>query len=178
MKIQIDDIQNQLIFLNKQYDIYYDNYLKLYNILMDSSNYWNDMNSKAFYDKIITQKKDLNFILVEIKEVIDLYDYIYQLYKNIGKKIEFNIGFRNKMNEQFSLYLKCIDDIIKIYNNLNIEMNDEFLLQKNHFISVRKTLIDIQDKINSILDEIDKNEHLINKRMSSINIQKLAVKDY
>ena len=168
-----------MLFLNKKYNKYYDNYLNLYNVLLDCSHYWIDKNSIIFFEKILEEKKSVDISLIEIKEIIELYKYIYYLYKDIGKKIKYDLQNRKKMNEQFSIYLNNLDDIIKIYTNIEkVSPNEDYLKQKGMFITSKKNLKSIQNKINMILDQIEKNEHLINRKISKINIEKIQLTEY
>lgn len=116
---------------------------------------------------------------IELKEIIELYNYIYFLYKNFGKKIKFNNSFCNKMNDKFSEYLIIIEQIINIYESIEQVYNNDIIKKhKLYFINLKTNIIDLKNSVNKVINNIIKNEHLINRRISKISITKNSIINY
>lgn len=67
MEIKIVNLQNDILELKKKYDIFYDNYLNLYNNYSDCSHYWIDNDSKKFFDILLEEKKKIKYEFYRIK---------------------------------------------------------------------------------------------------------------
>ncbi|MBE6152813.1 MAG: hypothetical protein E7166_01110 [Firmicutes bacterium] len=177
MKINIMIIKSEILKLNTLIDEYENNYLNLYNEIKKASSYWQDGNSINFFNDADYYKLKIQLNVEEIKQLKEVYNYLINKYSQIGNKITFNLNSRTYLINSFNSYINQIDEIIKLYNNLDLSFcsyeRQKLINQRNQFKSIKNSLIKIKKNIINKLEYIEEIEKEINLKLSKISIELL-----
>ena len=175
LKINVNNLKIEIEKINKLLDEYENIFLNLYNELSSSSLFWNDKESKLFFENINIEKIKINNMLVELHEISNVYKSIIRKYEQIGNNIEIIFQSKEIILSKINKYLDKLYTIIEKYHELDLEFCpkeayiiynqlDELIKIGNDIISLKKK---IQDKYNDVLEF----ERKIKLDISSIKIE-------
>ena len=80
MKLDVSKLRQEVSKLNKLEENYESIYLTYYNIIMDIGNEWNTIYEQRLMRNILDEKKQMNIVYNELKDIISLYSYICNKY--------------------------------------------------------------------------------------------------
>ena len=172
MKINISNLKDKINKINNIIRKYEEVYLNYYNDLSQASMLWKGTIANDFLNDSISDKEKIKPIISNLNEIKELYQYIVEKYKSYGNTINYNlsnkdeiiINFNNckaKLNEIINLY----SEVISIYNNYIITSELE-QIKKN-----KKEIEIIEDKIITMIKEIEEHEKDISLKIDKINLE-------
>ncbi len=146
-----------------------------YNELKDTSSYWIDNQSGEYYDNLSFEKNDVNELIENLKEIMSIYNFIYQNYEKIGEKISYNSEHKDDVIASFNKIIDELSVALKKYTNLNINTTEKnnILKQRNNIKSIKKNMQNLQSKVINKFDEIEQIERDVNKKLANINIKNI-----
>ena len=175
--VEIKNIINSLRTIIEEYEIVE---LNIFNQLKDSCVNWQDGNSIKFGDNIILDKEEIDIFVENLNNEIDLYNYMYNNYIRLGKKIKCNMN-----NKDTILYLidNCCNKAVTIINefnriNISFYYSEQYNIfeQKNKIIKVKNDLLNIRESIKDLynkIEQIEKNINIKIKKLEEMDIKKL-----
>ncbi len=163
--IDVKQLGNLVIELNKIIDDYEEVYLNIFNQLKDSCINWHDKNSIAFENQLKDEKTFSVNYLNTIKNCKSIFQYIYDEYVSIGKRIYFNMGKKDTIISIIDECIRKLDDVINDFNGVVKSFSYNGLsainAQKDKLASCKKELqtmkleiTDLYKKINLIEDKV------------------------
>lgn len=179
--INISNVQKEVIQLNNLIEDYELTFLNLYNEVNKISNYWKDEHAKAFYKDLDHRKIKVANTIDELKKIKNIYKYIQEKYELLGKKIEFNLNYKNKILNKLINYIDKVKDIINNYESLDLSfcpyeskyIRNELSRLRQHKNELIKYKSNVEKKFNYI-EETEKN---IKIQISKIQIEILQESD-
>ena len=172
-KIKINDLNKQIVVVDRLINEYEDVLLNLFHQLKESCMNWQDGNSKLFEEKIFSEKLESNVMFNKLCDYNYIYTFIYDNYKNLGKKIEFNLN--NKMS-LINNYNSIIDEFVDILNEFDNIDNSFYYSEYNKIknlkyslMNEKYTFINLKNNIIQILDNIDIIEKEVSSKISKLN---------
>lgn len=177
MYIKVNDLRESVDNLKRLVNSYQDNSINLNKNLLESKNYWFGDKSNSFFDKINMENTKVNSNILELNELISIFEYIIYEYSNIGNQVKFDLNKRDYVNNTINNYISYIDDIIRLYES--IPYNYLYLIenQKKYFIELRKYLLDVKSKFNIILDNIKHIEDVTSSKLLKYNVEIIKESD-
>ena len=177
MKIVVDDIKKSINNLSNYIDIYENNYLNMNNLFSEIKGYWIGENSILFFNKTDYEQKNIYNNINEIKELLNVYKYIANVYSNFGNEIVSNVEKEEYLATYFNVYLSLIDQIVILYSS--IPANYSYLIedQKSYFINLKRKIINIKNSVKSSCNQISRVEEIIENKVSKIKIDVLKESD-
>lgn len=176
--INIDELKNKLFMLNNLLDEYDNNFLNLYKILDDSYLYWDDSIARQFYFDIAEDKKKVKIFHNNLLDLYDIYLYICNKYSRFASKIEFDLSKIDSLINLFENYTERLNDIIKLYHNLDYNFGgSEFFqlaAQEESLKIIKSNIVLLKDKNKDDLVEFENLENDVSLKISKINIEKIS----
>ena len=171
MEININNLKNNVIELNKIINEYENTYLNMYNNVYDIKENWIGEKSVSFFEKNSLEQKKISNCIEELKSLILVYTYIINEYSNISYKIFINLDLREKINNCFNKYIELIDKVNVLCNNIP-NMYISFIENiKIYFNNLKDKIIYLKQNYNDICDKIIEIENNISIKISKINIE-------
>ena len=174
MLIKIEKLKTELDKYNETVSKYEELKIGLYNELKNLTNFWQDERTEEFFDKVNSQKIECEEIISDMNNISEVYTYIIQSYEDLGNEIEFDLSQRDELMSKFKKCINVFDDIIEIYESMNLSLIDEkeiFLKQKEKVIKTKKRLVEYKINIDTILSEINEIEAQVKSKIRNINIK-------
>lgn len=160
MKLNNTEINIEIDKINKiieEYNSNVDNLKNEYQNLM-----WDTPEKGTFDNKINDDFKKIEYLKLNIQTVIELYEDISNKYSNIGNKIKCNFDYENKINEMFIANEELLDNIINLYNQIDVDFDEKIST------IINKQLIEINNQKN-ILESTKNNIKSIFKRLKELD---------
>ena len=171
------EIEKDLLQINKLLNEYELTYQTLFKELNSSSFFWQDGYSTKFNEAIPHEKEKNKSYFISLNEVKDIYCYILDQYKVIGKKIKINEDFRDNILEKMNNMMSELSTIISLYNRLNVSFcPSEATIINNHKKRLTKVYNRINEekiKIKDIFNKIEKIEIQVNTKLSKILLDRI-----
>ena len=163
--IDLTKLKNEIDKVKVIIDEYEEIQQNIFNQLKDSCINWQDGNSLVFEEKTYHEKQESELLLLSLKNKKEIYDFIYNSYSEIGKKIKCNL--ESKKNVLSSIE-NCISKTSIILNDFNkidtsfyyYEKND-ICKQKNCIKNIHRSLTNIKNSISKMYAEKIEKEILI-----------------
>ncbi len=180
MLINLTEINSEINKLNDLISEYEDVQLNIFNQLKDSSVNWNDGNSLVFNEKIYDDKIESALFLLYIKENKELFDFIYNSYSQLGKKISCNLEKKNSVIFSIETCISQINTILNEFNQIDVSFNysekDNILKQKQKIVEVRQICLEIKNNTLKTYTKIEKIEKEVLKRTQKL--EKFDIKEF
>ena len=182
MKVNVNNLKNEISALNKLLDDYEENYLNYYNVLSSFSFYWNDARSKIFFASLPKEKMQCANLLDELKDLKGVYSYIADKYSALGNKISANLNARNKVLRYFNNYIDKLDRIINRFDYLDLSfcstgIYNSIRNRRNELSNMRERAKTARNKVDNIFDKIDRIETEIKKKIRRVNVSVIRETD-
>ena len=118
--VKVDEISSELSSLNAIVNNYEENYKMIFKELDGLKTSWYDDNyAKSFYDDVIIENYQNKEHNNNIKEIINIYEYLVEKYKNIGTKVEIDLKYIDSILEKFNKRISETRDIINQYKGID-----------------------------------------------------------
>ena len=132
MKVNINNLKDEVEAFNRLLSKYEESYLNYYNMISSFSFYWQDYNSKRFFDAAKIEKLSYEQVLNDLKDVKNVYSYIIDKYSTFGRKISINLDAKNKIMDRFDDYIDEMSSIIRRFYNLDLSFcpNEAYYIRK------------------------------------------------
>lgn len=161
--------------LKKNIKLFEDNQINSYYYLSNVGDYWIDNNASLFSNKINDEKKSMDVFISELKKICSIFEYIYKEYSNIGDSFSFDLKNVELIYNKIDEYIKNIDEIIDIYNNIPVQYLDYFIDQKSYFINLKKNILLIKKDLSKKNDIIINVENQLSTMLSNIDVELIKV---
>lgn len=175
MEVNIQQIKKDLNDFKKLIDEYEDNFLNMYKELENATLYWKDNYSKIIFKDIREKKQKIKTNIEELNDLKGVYQYILESYSKLGEKIIANTNNKGKVISKFDDYINKIDNIIALYNHLDLKsFSNELqiiLLQKEKLVKNKKIVIQLKQNMQQILSDIEEYEKEVSLKVFKINIE-------
>ncbi|MBP3460853.1 MAG: hypothetical protein J6K21_00385 [Bacilli bacterium] len=175
MKINVQNLKNDLLKLNKLIEDYENNYLNIYKEMSQISFFWNDAISKKFFKELELEKIKIMDNINEIKELKSIYFLIVEKYEKLGNNIKVNLKNKDSVLSLINRYYNKVNEIFQYYSNLNL-YNIDYKIQNsiyNEKLKVKEILKNIEhikDEFKDKMNTIEQIEISIKNKINSINI--------
>ena len=157
--------------LDKSIQYYEDINLNIKNCLSDVEHNWYGDSIKLFSNKVQEEQIKIEKNIIELKDVISVYNYCIQEYSLIGKKIEYKFDEIDKLYNYLNDYIDILKQILILYNNIPAKYSYLIEEQKRYFKDSISIIIEIKEKISSLHEKINNIETVVNSKLSKINIE-------
>lgn len=185
MEINISKLQSEISNYNNKVKQYEECMRNLYNVLSQSSLYWKDGKTNAFFDNLHSEKQDITEIITNLNQISNVYSLILEKYEKFGEKLQYDLNYRNVINVSFDKLIFGLNNLIKRYNELDLSFNPSerhlIFTEKNKIVSIKNNIEDLKEKVSKVYDEFEEIEREVNHKISEINIKVLKesnVEDY
>lgn len=180
IEINIMDLKKEIDEVNKYISEYEEVQLNLFNQLKESTINWQDEFSRQFESKIYLDKKETYILLCQLKDKNEVYNYAYNQYKEIGKKISCNL---NNKNTIITTIDNCILQANSIINQFNAIDNSFYYWEyqtiedcKNKVINVKNKLRNVLSNIRNIYQKIENIEIEVNAKIKEL--EEIKIHDF
>lgn len=177
ISVDSHEIEKDLLQINKLLNEYELTYQTLFKELSSSSFFWRDGYSTLFNEAMPREREKNKSYFISLNEVKDVYSYICNQYKTIGRKIKINEDYRGNLLEKMNNLMSEISTIISAYNRLDTSFcPSEATIIKSH----KKRLTKLYDrmseekiKLKDLFDKIEKIENQVNTYISKIMLDRI-----
>ena len=148
MKINVQEIKDNIKKLDTYVGNYEEDYLNQNYCLLDIEKNWIGNKSKLFLDKVQDEQIKIANNIIEIKNIISIYNYIVYEYSLLGKKVVYNFNTIDKVNEYFNNYIDLLNQILNLYNNIPVKYQNLIEEQKKYFNDCVEIILNVKQKVN------------------------------
>lgn len=174
------DLKNAIIELDSLINEYEEIEINLFNQLKDSCINWQDGNSIQFDNKIQLEKGESKLILESLKKQKDIYNYIYNKYNEIDKKIHCNLNNKNSVlftiDNCYNETLNILDEFSRIDRSFYYEEQYSIFREKDRIIKIKNELYEIKISTEKMYDRIEGIEKEIKNKISSL--EEIRINDF
>lgn len=176
VEINIKEIENIIPKLDEKIKKYNENSVELINTIKLTGDYWKGNDYNYYFKKISEQNLNISKeIELSIKK-INIYKFIYNEYKNYGKKIQIDVDSQEKMINKIN---KCLDLEQKIedkLNNLIINAIDKQLkIELNKILTnlndIKEVYKDIYVDVKNLYEKVKNNEIKTATELKKIDLE-------
>lgn len=177
MYINVKNLKESVNSLKTIVDNYQENSINLNNNLLESKNHWFGDKSSSFFNKINDDNSNVKGNILELNELLNIYDQIIFQYSNIGCDINFDLEKRDSVNNTINNYFNYIDSIINLYDSIPSKFIYLIQNQRKYFVDLKKYLFDIKNQFNLILDNIKNIEDNLSSKLLKYNFEIIKESD-
>ncbi len=153
-EVDIEEIKKNILLLNSEIKDYNQNNIELINTIKMTENYWKGDDYNFYIEKLNNQNIKISKYLELLSKKINMYKFLYNEYKEYGKKIRININTEEKIINKIN---KCIDLIQKILDEYKeITMNTTDTKEKSALYESIKKLDEIKQIYILISEDVKK----------------------
>lgn len=180
MEVNVSSLSAEINKYNKLVSEYENNLLNLYNILGQTSSYWQDTNSGRFMSSVWAEKTQANKLKSDMENVKSLLSSIKDKYSSIGNKIVFSLSSRDSVKSNFTNYINNINNVINAYNSLDYAFSEEagaISEQKSSLNGCRNQAEQMKNSVDKIFKKIKDNETEIASKIAGTSIAVISKND-
>lgn len=185
MEINVSKLQTEISNYNNKVKRYEECMQNLYNVLSQASSYWKDGKTNSFFNNLEIEKRDVVEMVHSLRQLSALYNYIIEKYEKFGRKIKYDLEYRNEINTSFDKLEFKLNGIISQYNKIDLSFDPSeknlILNEKQKIISIKNNLENLRVEVKKIFDEFEEIEREVNYKISEINIKVIKesnIEDY
>ena len=180
MEVNTKELQKELRHLDLLMKDWEEIQFNLYHQLEKATDHWQDERSRVFYEKIHTEKNNTDKVLNQLKDIQEIYQYLYESYHQFGTVIYCEVTERKKVFQKMEIY---VENLKKIYVELN-QVDTSFAYpESNSILEIRgkialqlKNLNDLKNKIQSFLTRVEEIEKEVSLKTSKL--QNILIEDF
>ena len=173
MKININNLKDEVNAFNRLLNKYEENYLNYNNMISSFSFYWQDYKSQKFFDEAQQERISYEEILNDLKDIQKVYLYIIDKYSEFGRKIFINLDSKSRVMRRFDTYINNINSIINRFYNLDLSFcpNEAYYIRnlRDRLISQRDKVVSCKDKVKRYYEKINSIETEVRRRISKLS---------
>lgn len=181
MVVNTINLSSEIHKMNSLINEYENIFLNLYNEINNSSFFWNDNHSIAFYNNTNLEKLKVRQTITELKYVEDIYSYVYQNYSEFGRVIKFDLENFEKVYENFNLCNEQIKNVIRGHNGLDTSVCSEIsgLINNNYTLlaSMQEDLQLLKTSTKNALVKIENTEKEVRNKINHMDIEYIKESD-
>ena len=185
MKIDVELLKKQSLQVKQIIDSYELNYLNFFNALNQAMDCWQDEHSKLYLEQINYQKNESNKVILDLKELNEIFKSIVFKYDPIAKQIYYLKDNKNSLFNIFEKYLNQIVDSINIINNMDLSFcptEKEIILNiKTNLVNNQQSIKKIYYNVKNTVKDIERKEIEINSLLSKYEnriVKELEYRNY
>ena len=146
--------------------------MNFYNQISYVNTYWNGNKARRFVDDCLEDKKNIELIISNLKEISTIYSHIIDKYQPYGNKITYNLSNKNKIIKKINDFNKKIDTVTRLYSEILSIYNSSVIESEKTKINNCKTMMDnIKTDITKKLDDIENIEKEVLVKINKIDIK-------
>ena len=177
LDIDTVELKNNINNLNSLINEYEEIELNIFNQLKDSCKYWQDNVSNRFDNEMYYEKLETNLLIDTLKQKKELFNYIYNRYESIGKKIKCNLNNKDFILRTISDCCNQLTNIINSFNRIDMSINysgkSTIQSQKQKMVSLKTSLSQIKRSTSSMYNKLENIEKDINKKIKELDTIKI-----
>ena len=181
MKININNLKDEVNAFNRLLNKYEESYLNYNNMISSFSFYWRDYNSQRFFDAVKQQRISYESVLNDLKDIRNIYNYMIDKYSAFGRKVYANLESKNKVIKYFDSYINNIDSIINRFYSLDLSFcpNEAYYIRnvRDRLITQREKLKDCRQKVKNYYTKINNIELEIRRKISKLSVSNVKTMD-
>lgn len=158
IEINIIDLKKEIDEITKYINEYEEIQLNLFNQLKESTINWQDGFSTQFESKIYLDKQEALNFLQQLKSKKEVYNFIYNKYNEIGKKISCNL---NNKNTVINALNNCISQANSIINQFNRIDNSFYYWEYQTINSCENKVINVRNKLTNTVEKVSRLYHTV-----------------
>lgn len=150
--------------------------LNLFNQLKDCCiNNWQDGNSADFEDQMYVEKQESDMILESLNDKKDIYEFIYNEYSDIGRKIKMNLNGRSRVLSTIDRAYDNARTVISLFSSVDTgyRYGGDILAQKAKIQNVKYQLSNLKMEVNSLYSRVEQIENEIRNKINSLDILRI-----
>lgn len=166
MNISISKMNDELLAYNKNVEEYDECLNNINKLLCQSSCFWNDGKSNAFFKHLEKEKIDIQNIIINLNDVKKIIKFIIEQYGKIGDEISVDLGKKSVVDNYFNKILSNLNEIYLMYNDLDSPYNDN----KRKVLETKNNLEGLRKKINVLFDYIEETEEKVRNKIEKLTL--------
>ena len=178
MKIIVSDLKDCVTELNELIAKYEENLLNLKNIFFKVKEDWFGGMSNSFLDKVEIEDRTVEKNIIELKQILSVYESIIVNYSHLGNKIYFDLRKQEYVNSLFDDYLAIVLEILNIFKSMPVKYYLIIEKYRVYFKEMVENIIYIKEKYNAILNYLSENENKIASKCSKISVEIIKHSDF
>lgn len=175
--VDVQEIEKDLLQLNKLLNEYELTYQTLFKELGSSSFFWEDGFSMLFNEAMPKEREKNKSYYISLNEVKNIYTYIHSQYKQIAQKIKVNEEYRGNLLEKMNNLSSELSTIISSYNGLDTSFcHAEATIinrQKNKLKKLYDQISEEKIKLKDLFNKLEVIENQVNKKISQIKFDRI-----
>ena len=172
MKVNTQDLQNEIHHLNLLIKEWKNTQLNLYNQMDQAFTHWKDNSSVDFEEKIYLEKNNVEQVVKKVKDIKDIYQYLYNRYNKLGDKILCDVESRKDLITRIEIYYENLKKIYNQFDNIDLSVlsdeKEKIATVKNKLKIQLKNLTELKDKVLAFFDQVEEIEKEMLIRASKI----------
>ena len=178
MIIIVSDLKKRITELNKSIDKYDEDLLNIENIFVKIKEIWLGEIANAFLEKVELENRKINNNIIELKQLVSVYENIIIDYSNLGNKIFFDFRNKDYVNSLLDDYLTMVLEIMNVFESIHVKYY--FIIEKYrmYFKEMIEKINSIRCRYNAILNYLSEKENKIATKSSKIFIEIIKHSDF
>jgi hypothetical protein len=178
--IDTNDLKEMLDFLSLLIGRYEEATTDLFNTIGYTSNFWNDENSRKFYNKISAERMALNRFRSSLKQREKTYKFIYDSYIKYGKIITCDFENKDVVLRKLDFAIEQLDSTIRMFNALDtgfqFKEKSNLSSQIRRLVQTRKDWKNYRTALRRFFEQIEDIEARVRRQIS--NLEKIVIKHF
>ena len=174
MEVHVSSLRAEVDKYNSLVSEYESCMLNLYNVLGQTSSYWQDTRSPKFIDNIYDEKNQASKIISTMSEIKGAWEFILNSYSALGNEIKFELSMRGAVQTGFMSYISKLDAVIAAYDSLNMGFGPDeagdIYWQRQRAADIKWQANDLKGKVDEYFNRIQDIEQAVSSRISGISI--------
>ena len=151
-EIDIAEIEKNITLFNSEIKDYNQNSIELINAIKMTENYWKGNDYNFYIEKLNDQNLKISMYVDLLLKRVSIYKFLYNEYKEYGKKIRININSEEKVVNKVN---KCIDLIQEIDDEFKTLVTSD-IKEKLELENQSKMLSEIDQIYRTIIEDVKK----------------------
>ncbi len=182
IEVRVKELETIVNKYNCILDQINENNTNLFGCFTDISKYWNDDRKINLYTSYKLEKNRIIKLTDNIKEVKEVYEYLYNAYSTFGEVIKCNLDSKDNIIYKLDKIINQIQNLIYQYDNLgdisSYYNSHKIYTQKSKLLDILDTYKTIKSKITADYDSIKEIETEAQDKLNKISIETFNLNKY
>lgn len=182
IEVRVKELETIVNKYNCILDQINENNTNLFGCFTDISKYWNDDRKINLYTSYKLEKNRIIKLTDNIKEVKEVYEYLYNEYSTFGEVIKCNLDSKDNIIYKLDKIINQIQNLIYQYDNLgdisSYYNSHKIYTQKSKLLDILDTYKTIKSKITADYDSIKEIETEAQDKLNKISIETFNLNKY